>query len=188
MNLQTLKDSSGVQKTLQYIKDHKLVLVLIAVILVILVYTFRKPTENHSPLGLPTEPLKIPLTTSLDTAPRTSTSDANVELNQKYTAKVNGQTVSIPVTTLPAPNGIKGIITQEVDMTPVVDKAVKDGVAKAKVNWELGTGLGIHNGDLYIPLEIQRNYKKDKAVVIEIHKDLQGSKVSGGELKHKWLF
>ena len=55
-------------------------------------------------------------------------------------------------------------------------------------NWELGIGTGIHNGKTYIPISLQRNYKKDRSVVLEIHYDLRAGKVNGGEVQWKVHF
>ena len=55
-------------------------------------------------------------------------------------------------------------------------------------NWELGIGTGVHNGRAYIPISLQRNYKKDRSVVLEIHYDLRAGKVNGGEVQWKVHF
>jgi hypothetical protein len=169
--------------------DHPYIVMTILILVGILLYTLSSPIKNDSPLATPTDPIKIPLTTSLTTAPRTSELDNNVEIIQTYTAKVNGETVKIPIVPSPSPQGVKGIITQEIDMTSIVQKATEAEVLKHKVNYEVSIGVGTHKGDYYIPLEIQRNYKNDQAVSVEIHIDPTDSKViTGGELKWKRLF
>ena len=55
-------------------------------------------------------------------------------------------------------------------------------------NWELGTGIGVHDGKAYIPISLQRNYKKDRSVVLELHYDLKDNKVNGGEVQWKVHF
>ena len=55
-------------------------------------------------------------------------------------------------------------------------------------NWELGVGTGVHNGKAYIPVSLQRNYKKDRSVVLELHYDLKDNKVNGGEVQWKVHF
>lgn len=51
----------------------------------------------------------------------------------------------------------------------------------------MSTGLGIHEGNVYIPIEFQRNYFKDHAIAAEVHIKLSGKddskKVNGGEVK-----
>lgn len=50
-------------------------------------------------------------------------------------------------------------------------------------NWEWSIGGGVHDGKAYVPLELQRNISKDKAISAEIHIDSKG-KVSGYEAKY----
>jgi hypothetical protein len=53
------------------------------------------------------------------------------------------------------------------------------------LNWEWSTGYGWHNGDAYIPIGLQRNYSKDKAVEVEIHLEPGKPKnITGWEVKH----
>lgn len=55
-------------------------------------------------------------------------------------------------------------------------------------NWELGVGMGIHDGKTYIPVSLQRNYKKDRSIVLELHYDLKDNKINGGEVQWKVHF
>ena len=55
-------------------------------------------------------------------------------------------------------------------------------------NWELGIGTGVHDGNPYIPISLQRNYSKNHSVVLEIHYDLRAGKVNGGEVQWKVHF
>lgn len=50
-------------------------------------------------------------------------------------------------------------------------------------NWDVSAGVGWHNGDVYIPVEVQRNYSKSHAVSGEIHVKPSGS-IDGGEAKY----
>lgn len=51
-------------------------------------------------------------------------------------------------------------------------------------NWEWSAGYGRHNGDDYIPIGLQRNYSKDKAVQAELHLEPGKPKnVTGWEVK-----
>lgn len=81
---------------------------------------------------------------------------------------------------------------EKTDRTAVVPQEVtnKDGskdwqVGVYKVNnyrnWEWSAGYGRHGGDSYIPLGLQRNYSKDRAVAIEYH---AGGKEQGYEIKY----
>ena len=55
-------------------------------------------------------------------------------------------------------------------------------------NWELGVGMGIHDGNPYIPVSLQRNYSKSHSVAAELHYDLKDNKVNGGEVQWKVHF
>ena len=55
-------------------------------------------------------------------------------------------------------------------------------------NWELGVGMGIHDGKTYIPVSLQRNYKKDRSIVLELYYDLKDNKINGGEVQWKVHF
>ena len=70
------------------------------------------------------------------------------------------------------------------------NKDVPVGIYKINTyrNWELGIGAGVHDGKAYIPVSLQRNYKKDRSVVLELHYDLKDNKVNGGEVQWKVHF
>lgn len=54
-------------------------------------------------------------------------------------------------------------------------------------NWEWSAGYGWQNGENYIPIGLQRNYSKDKALEAEVHLDPSNiKKVTGGEVKQVW--
>ena len=55
-------------------------------------------------------------------------------------------------------------------------------------NWELGVGMGIHDGKTYIPVSLQRNYSKSHSVAAELHYDLKDNKVNGCEVQWKVHF
>lgn len=55
-------------------------------------------------------------------------------------------------------------------------------------NWELGVGMGIHDGKTYIPVSLQRNYSKNHSVAVELHYELKDNKVNGGEVQWKVHF
>lgn len=50
-------------------------------------------------------------------------------------------------------------------------------------NWYVGTGIGWHDGQVYVPVSLQRNFSKDAAVEIEGH--IRDAKINGGEVKYK---
>lgn len=55
-------------------------------------------------------------------------------------------------------------------------------------NWEIGVGMGVHDGKTYIPVSLQRNYSKSHSVTVELHYDLKNNKVNGGEVQWKTHF
>jgi hypothetical protein len=158
---------------------------------------------NHkevTPQDLPVAPIKT--TTELSAVPKDSPSDNDLEVTQTYRATVNGAVVTAPIKTV-TPNGTKGVIKQEVDVQPIVDLARKTGYEEAKKEYrktsiEFGLGYGVHDGDSYIPISVEKVYSHgklvDKAVELEVHVDIPEStsnvnlKVTGGEVKHKWRF
>lgn len=90
-------------------------------------------------------------------------------------------------TTLPA------AALEKTDRTAVVanTQAYKVDVMKIDLDadWEVATGYGNHQGNGYIPLEVQRNYAKNKAVAVEVHLKPEGKvDVSGWEVKHVWRY
>ena len=86
---------------------------------------------------------------------------------------------------------------EKTDRTAVIknDSAYKVDVLKINLDksWEVSTGIGIHRGDTYIPVGVQRNYASNKAVVAELHLVLEEFakakiKTSGWEVKHVWRY
>lgn len=55
--------------------------------------------------------------------------------------------------------------------------------------WEIGTGVGTHRGNVYVPVSVQRDYKVDKAVRVEVHLDPKDRMAPKGvEVQHIWKF
>ena len=84
-------------------------------------------------------------------------------------------------------------ILEKTDRTAVVKNDTEYKVDVLKINldksWEFSTGIGIHHGDTYIPVGVQRNYASNKALAAEIHLGLDDStkakiKTSGWEVKY----
>ena len=75
---------------------------------------------------------------------------------------------------------------EKTDRTAVVANETQQKVDVYKYNgyrnWEWSVGAGLHDGDAYVPIGLQRNYSKDAAVAGEIHTD--GKTVNGVELKY----
>lgn len=80
---------------------------------------------------------------------------------------------------------------EKTDRTIVVpqeeNKDYQVGVYKVNTykNWYVGTGIGVNDGDVYIPVALQRNYSKDAAVEVQINLDPQKQSVNGGQIMYK---
>ena len=71
------------------------------------------------------------------------------------------------------------------DRTAVIPNTQQQKVDVFKINnyrnWEWSAGVGVHGGDRYIPVELQRNFSKDAAMALEYH---VGGNEKGWELKY----
>lgn len=168
-------------------------LIIGATIIIAVVYFLKVPEAN--PSGALTSPqVDIEATTTVSATYKDSPSSPDVILQQTYTAEVNGESITVPISpSAGTSNGTTGTITQTIDLTDIVSsiQQAEEVTAKEKFkkNWEVSTGLGVHERDVYIPVELQRNYTASKAISFEIHLDTsRNPKVTGGELKHTWKF
>jgi hypothetical protein len=96
----------------------------------------------------------------------------------QVTDRINAKDPTLPPAAL-APSDRTAVVTQPTNQQYQV------GVYKINTyrNWEWSAGIGVHNGDAYIPIGLQRNYSKDAAIAGEIHLSTTGT-VNGGELKY----
>ena len=170
-----------------------LIVLLLLLAMVFLTYGRRVHENPSAASDIP--PVVVKADTTVATAPKTSASDNDVEVTQVYRAEVNGRQLTIPIVNTGANlYGTKGVIKQEIDLTPAIKQAAAVEREKAKEefkkNWEVGAGLGVHESNVYFPVTVQRNYAKDKAIELELHikADLQlPPKVNGVEVLHKWM-
>ena len=167
-------------------------------------YYSRASTDNDYQQKVDSDiPPIVSSKTSLDTAPKTSKDDNDVELTQTYKAKVNGQVLEAPIVTKSAPAGTssssssssasygtKGVITQEIDLSNIVGLASQAAEEKAKdkykKNWEMGIGLGVVDKDMYGVFSIQRNYKEDRAIQMDLMTST--SEIKGVSVQYKRMF
>ena len=105
---------------------------------------------------------------------------------EQVAERINKQDTTLPPAAL-----------EKTDRTAVVKNDKEYTVDVLKINldkaWEVSAGVGSHRGDAYIPIGLQRNYDRNKAVVAEVHlvpEDLVKGKIktSGWEVKHVWRF
>lgn len=158
-----------------------LAVILIVVLTWLLWASHKAPGET--PQVLPKAPLTATSSTTVNAVPKSSPSDNDVEITHTYTAIIDGKKEEIPFKPQEAPNGVKGVIKQEIDFTPIVQKMADSQIPK----WSLGAGIGVHKGDLYIPIEAERVLSKHKAIAVELHIAPEvPPKVNGGEVKVKW--
>ncbi len=106
--------------------------------------------------------------------------------NVEKAAETVAQRINSKDATLPA------AALEKTDRTAVIPQEAtnKDGTKEWKVdvlkinnyrNWEWGIGAGVQAGKRYMPIEIQRNYSRDRAISLEYHAGGGG----GYELKYK---
>lgn len=83
---------------------------------------------------------------------------------------------------------------EKTDRTVVVEQKdnpeIPVGIYKINTykNWEVGTGIGVQDGNPYIPLSVQRNYDRNHSILLEAHYGLRDQKVNGGEVQWKVHF
>ena len=83
---------------------------------------------------------------------------------------------------------------EKTDRTVVVEQKdnpeIPVGIYKINTykNWEVGTGIGVQDGNPYVPLSVQRNYDRNHSIMLEAHYGLRDQKVNGGEVQWKVHF
>lgn len=167
----------------------EIISVIVITLIAVYLYTSSKaPTGTQSIEGVPLAP--IATKTSVGASYKATEADADLKVTQTYKAEVNGQTVIAPIKGVDNGKGVQGTITQEIDLKPITQMQRELDKKEFQKNWEVGTGIGINKGALYLPIEVQRNYAKNKAVSLEVHLEAEQMKprVTGGELKHKWMY
>lgn len=145
----------------------------------------EKPSVSSSPSAT--------IQSNLVVTEKTSEDDPDLRVSQTYKAIINNQEIEVPVSAYTtskttasssAATGTPGntaSLRQEIDVTPIVRQLVPD--------WELGVGIGKQrDGDVYIPVSIQRNYETRKGLQVELHVDPKDQKIDGIEIQHKWRF
>lgn len=166
------------------VNKKRILWISICIILVVLgVYLWYSYSNKHHDAPKVEQPATAAIKTTVKVVPKESPTDNDLEVTQVYRANVNGNQVNIPVVNK---ENSKGVIKQEVDLSAVTQLQRKVDEREFKKNWEIGTGVGVHEGDIYIPVEIQRNYKPDRAIAVEVHMSPEiPPRVNGGEVK--WI-
>lgn len=56
-------------------------------------------------------------------------------------------------------------------------------------DWSIGTGIGINDDEVYVPLSVSRQYEKDRAIDIQINLDPDKNlEPNGVQVMHRWYF
>lgn len=171
-------------------KTHHILWGLIVVLVGSLVFLLRSPQTPSETSSTPK--VTLPITTAITAQQKTSKEAPDVILGQTYKAQVNGVDIQVPVWTVSGglQGSTQGIIKQEVDLTDVVKTSQESATMKAKEkykkNWEIGVGIGVFHGDPYIPIGIQRNFKEDSSIDLQVNLDRKG--LAGGQVMFKRMY
>lgn len=110
--------------------------------------------------------------------------DPDLVVDNRYIAKVNGETIEIPMKPNQTKQDTTATVSNEINLEPVVRKLAD---AEYKRNWEVSTGIGkSHDGDWYIPIGLQRNYNYDRA--LEVSVGVSKDHIENVQVVHKWKF
>lgn len=134
-------------------------------------------------------------TITITPAPSTATGDTLV-VKESLVATNGNRKAEVPIRNQSVPlnnNENKDTSNKNIEVTNTID--VSSLVRPLVPKWEIGIGVGTHDGDTYIPVSIQRDYKVDKAVRLEIHLDPTAKgdtkrilSPKGIEVQHVWKF
>lgn len=131
------------------------------------------------------------MTTEITAASKTNTSDPDLILNNRYHAVINGTDVQIPVkdknikeTLKDTPSSSSTSTTARVDQTLDLTPLFKDYEKKHK--WEMGIGVGRVSNEWYVPIEVQRNFRYNKGVSLQLN--VKDNKVDGFQASYKIRF
>lgn len=168
--------------------------IIVAVVSVLLGYgcyaifhTTTTNTESQVTTEANREPVEVHEISRVTLKEKQKTSDPDLVVDNRYIAEIHGQTFEIPKSPSVTHKDSKGLqtnITSDINMTPVVRKWAD---LEYKRNWEVSTGLGrSHDGHVYVPIGIQRNYNYDRAIEVSI--GVSKDHVENIQVVHKWKF
>lgn len=178
------------------------VMVIFMVVVLLLSFHYRSSRSSSSPSPNSGSNPQIDrpnpeISSSLSVVPK-SKGDSDLVVEHHYKATIDGEVVNIPIRTIDSGSvdspdvvdngsGVSGASSytahykQELDLTPLLSDY------EHKTNWEVGAGIGSHDGDVYYPVSVQRNLSHDRAVEGVVHINERG-KVNGGEVLYKARF
>lgn len=160
--------------------------VLVIVLIIGLYFTSVRRGENtnvHQPETPKITTSKLPVTTqsTLSVTKKTTDSEPDLIVSNKYVAKIDGKLVEAPMKNVSYKdkNNITTTVSTTIDVTPLVKQMTP--------KWEAGVGVGYVDKDVLPCMTLQRNYKHDKAVEAVIQIDTNGN-FKGASVIHKWRF
>lgn len=163
-------------------------ILLIVLIIGLLYFTSVRRGENtnvHQPETPKITTSKPTVTTqsTLSVTKKTTESEPDLIVSNKYVAKIDGKLVEAPMkpdVSYKDKNNTTTTVSTTIDVTPLIKQMTP--------KWEVGVGVGcMNNGDVLPCMTLQRNYKHDKAVEAVIQIDTSGN-FKGASLIHKWRF
>jgi len=190
--LQTIK-----QRVLTLNKKQQLILGTIILLIIMLAVFFTSRNQNNTVVMQPVDvanPVQVAAQLDISTAKAKDIVKAIEKAAEN--PPTTSWTVEATDTKAAAETVVKQIETNKAPPMPSADKTVvtpretKVDVYRIDMDadWEVSIGYGNHDGHSYVPVEIQRNYNKHKAVAAEVHMDMGLKKVQGYEVKHVWRF
>ena len=162
-------------------------ILLMGVLIIGLYFTSVRRGENtnvHQPETPKITTSKPTVTTksTLSVTRKTTESEPDLIVSNKYVAKIDGKLVEAPMkpdVSYKDKNSTTTTVSTTIDVTPLIKQMTP--------KWEAGVGVGYVDKDVLPCMTLQRNYKHDKAVEAVIQIDTDGN-LKGASLVHKWRF
>lgn len=140
---------------------------------------------------------KVTSTGTITITPNKEPNDVLV-VHESLVASNGNRKVEVPIRNIKAPISVDNPNYNNPSDTPNNNKTVTyenkidvSALVRPLVpKWEIGTGVGTHRGNVYVPVSVQRDYKGvDKAVRVEVHLDPKDRMAPKGvEVQHIWKF
>lgn len=167
--------------TIRYILAGVLVIVLIIGLYFTSVRRGGNTNVHHSETPKTTSQLPVTTQSTLSVTKKTTESEPDLIVSNKYVAKIDGKIIEAPIkdVSYKDKNSITTTVSTTIDVTPLVKQMTP--------KWEAGVGIGYVDNDVLPCMTLQRNYKHDKAVEAIIQIDTSGN-LKGASLVHKWRF
>ena len=160
--------------------------ILLGVLITGLYFTSVRRGENtnvHQPETSKITTSKPTVTTqsTLSVTKKTTESEPDLIVSNKYVAKIDGKLVEAPMKDVYTKdkNSTTATVSTTIDVTPLIKQMTP--------KWEAGVGVGYVDNNVLPCMTLQRNYKHDKAVEAVIQIDTDGS-FKGVSVIHKWRF